>query len=60
MVCTKFQSSSLSLIPAESESLFATTLECGKCAKGFLWAIGIEVAAAACLYGIWQALRIIR
>ena len=30
-----------------------------RCARGFLYAIGLEAAAALCIYGIWQVWHII-
>ena len=43
----------------EDGDLYVSRMEGRNCAKGFLWAMGLEVGAVFCLYGIWQMAHIL-
>lgn len=69
MICANVQSSPQSVFTVEPSGLFAsdrmyesdgpfeTSLECGRFAIGLLWAVGIEIASAAFIYGLWRTVH---
>ena len=43
----------------QMDSEFALDAGAPRCARGFLYAIGLEAAAALCIYGIWLVCHVI-
>jgi hypothetical protein len=42
----------------DRKSIMKTRQNSGACTRGIRWAIGIEVAAGICVYGLWHLLHI--
>ena len=50
----------ISAFQDESDYLCESSMDGMNCFKGSLWALGMEAAAALCVFGIWQLWHILR